>query len=676
MSSLLEKGREFKWDEKYQDSFNQLKLRLMSPPVLIMPDLQKGFDIYCDACGQGLGCVLMQEGHVIAYASCQLRKHELNYPTHDLELVAVVHALKIWRHYIMGTKCQVYTDHKSLKYIFTQKDLNLRQHRWLELIKDYDLEIHYHPGKANLVADALSRKEHVHSAVVAQLPDEIVEDFRRLNLGIVAHTEGVTIDVESTLEQEIRKGQIGDAKIQKIKDLITKGRGQEFTEDEQGIVWFKDGICVPEIDNLRETILKEAHDSVYSIYPGSTKMYQDLKQKYWWYGFKRDVVAHVAMCDVCQRVKAEHQRPAGLLHPLKIPEWKWEEIGMDFIVGLPRRSAGYDSIWVIVDRLTKVAHFIPVKTTYSGPKLAELYMARIVCLHGVPKKIVSDRGSQFTSRYWKKLHESLDTRLNFSSAYHPQTDGQTERTNQVLEDMLRACALKHGGSWDKSSPYAEFSYNNSYQASLKMSPFEALYGRKCRTPLYWDQTGERQLFGPEIIQEAEEQVQQIRENLRTAQSRQKSYADTRRRLLEFKEGYYVYLKVSPLRGMRRFKVKGKLSPRFIGPFLILKRVGEVAYQLELPDHLADVHDVFHVSQLKKCLRVPEEQLPMEDLSVQDDLTYAEYPIKILDTLTRVTRNKVIKMCKVQWSHHGEDEATWEREEELRIDFPHLFPRSS
>jgi hypothetical protein len=206
MTSLLDKGREFKQDEKCQDSFDQLMKRFMSPPVLVMPDLQKGFDIYCDACGQGLGCVLMQEGHVIAYASHQLRKHELNYPTHDLELAAVVHALKIWRHHIMGTKCQVYTDHKSLKYIFTQKDLNLRQHRWLELIKDYDLEIHYHPGKANLVAEALSRKEHVHSAIVAQLPNEIVEDFRRLNLGIVAHTEGVTIDVEPTLEQEICKG--------------------------------------------------------------------------------------------------------------------------------------------------------------------------------------------------------------------------------------------------------------------------------------------------------------------------------------------------------------------------------------------------------------------------------------------------------------------------------------
>jgi hypothetical protein len=354
-----------------------------------------------------------------------------------------------------------------------------------------------------LVADALSRKEHVHFAIVAQLPDEIVEDFRRLNLGIVAHTEGVTIEVKSTLEQEIRKRQVGDAKIQEIKDLITKGRGPEFTEDEQGTVWFKDWICVLEIDSLRGTILKEAHDSDYSIHPGSTKMYQDLMQKYWWYGLKRDVAAHVAKCDVCQRVKAEHQRPAGLLHPLKIPEWKWEEICMDFIVGLPRTPAEYDSIWVLVDRLTKVAHFIPVRTNYTGAKLAKLYMTRIVCLYGVPKKIVLDRGSQFTSRFWKKLHESLDTQLNFSSAYHPQTDRQTERTNQVLEDMLRACALKHGGSWDKNLPYVEFSYNNSYQASLKMSPFQALYGRKCRTPLYWDQTGERQFFGPELIQEVE-----------------------------------------------------------------------------------------------------------------------------------------------------------------------------
>jgi hypothetical protein len=228
----------------------------------------------------------------------------------------------------------------------------------------------------------------------------------------------------------------------------------------------------------------------------------------------------------------------------------------------------------------------------------------------------------------------------------------------------------------KSLPYAEFSYNNSYQASLKMAPFEALYGRKCRTPLYWNQTGESQVFGPEILQEAEKQVQIIRENLKSAQSRQKSYADNRRRELMFEVGDFVYLKVSPTRGMKRFKVKGKLSPRYIGPFKILERKGEVAYQLELPDSLSNVHDVFHVSQLKKCLRVPEEQLPMEELNVNENLTYSEYPIRILETSRRITRSKVINMCKVQWSHHSEDEATWERKDKLRAEFPQLFSEVS
>jgi hypothetical protein len=194
-----------------------------------------------------------------------------------------------------------------------------------------------------------------------------------------------------------------------------------------------------------------------------------------------------------------------LFQPLKIPEWKWEEIRMDFIVGLPYTQAGYDSIWVIMDRLTKVAHFIPVKTTYYGAKLTELYMSRIVCLHGVPKKIISDRGSQFTSKFWEKLHKSMDTKLKVSSAYHPQTNGQTKRTNQILEDILRACALKYGKSWDKSLPYAEFSYNNSYQASIEMAPFEDLYGRQCRTPLFWSQMGESQVFGPEVLKDANDQ---------------------------------------------------------------------------------------------------------------------------------------------------------------------------
>ena len=299
-------------------------------------------------------------------------------------------------------------------------------------------------------------------------------------------------------------------------------------------------------------------------------------------------------------------------------------------------------------------------------------MERIVCLHGVPKKIVSDRGTQFTSHFWQKLHESMDTKLNFSLAYHPQIDGQTERTNQILEDMLRACALQYGTSWDKSLPYAKFSYNNSYQKSLKMAPFEALYGRKCRTPLFWNQTGESQVFGPDVLRNAEDQVKMIRENLRVAQTRQKSYADNRRRELVFEEGDYVYLKVSPMRSVKRFNLKGKLAPRYVGPFKILKRRGEVAYQLELPDSLSGVHDVFHVSQLKKCLRALEEQIPLEELTVKDDLTYEEFPIKILETVERVTRSRVIKMCKVQWNRYSEAEATWEREDELRKTYSQLF----
>jgi hypothetical protein len=292
-------------------------------------------------------------------------------------------------------------------------------------------------------------------------------------------------------------------------------------------------------------------------------------------------------------------------------------------------------------------------------------MLRIVYLHGVPKKIVSDRGTQLTSRFCERLHETLDTQLHFSSAYYPQIDGQTKRVNQILEDMLIAYDLQYRRSWDKSLPYAEFSYNNSYRESLKMAPFEMLYGRRCRTLLFWNETGERKVFGPDILQEAENQVRMVRENLRVAQSRQNSCADHRRRELSYEVGDFVYLKVSPMRGLRHFKVWGKLAPRFIGPFKVLEKRGEVVYQLELLPQLSDVHDVFHVSQLKKCLRVPEEQIPMEELDAKEDLSYQEYPVKILEMSKRVTWNKRIEMCKVQWSYHTKEGATMEREEELK-----------
>jgi hypothetical protein len=336
---------------------------------------------------------------------------------------------------------------------------------------------------------------------------------------------------------------------------------------------------------------------------------------------KREIAKYVVVCDSCQRTKAEHQKPVKLLEPLQIPQWKWDELGMDFIVNLACTRVGYDSIWVEVDCLTKVVHFIPMKTTYTRGTLAELYMSRIVCFHGVPKKIVSDQGTQFTSHFWQQLQEALDIHLNFSSSYHPQTGGQIERTNQILEDMLRDYALQDKSGWDKKLPYVEFSYNNNYQDSLNMSPFQTLYERNCRTPLLWDQPGERQVFGLDILLEAKENINMIRENLKIAQSRQRSYADTRRRALSFEVGDYVYLKVSPITGVRRFEVKGKIAPLYIGPYQIQARCGEVAYHLSLPESMSAVHNVFHVSQLKKCLQVLIEQLLVEDLEVQEDQTY-------------------------------------------------------
>jgi hypothetical protein len=238
---------------------------------------------------------------------------------HDLELAAVVHALKTWRHYLYGQKCDIYTDHKSLKYIFTQSELNMRQRRLLELIKDYELEMHYNPGKANVVTDALIRKSQVNMMVAHLMPYELAKEFDRLSLGFLNNTQGVTVELEPTLEQDIKKGQKDDEKINEIRQMIIDGKGKDFREGAEGVVWFKDRLCVPDIKSIWELILKEAHETTYSIHPDSEKMYQDLKKRFWWHGMKREISEYVSICDSCHRIKAEHHRPAGLLQPLQIP---------------------------------------------------------------------------------------------------------------------------------------------------------------------------------------------------------------------------------------------------------------------------------------------------------------------------------------------------------------------
>jgi hypothetical protein len=300
ITELLKNEVKFDWSPKCNEAFEQLKILLTTAPVLAHPDIEKPFDVYCDASGNGLECFLMQEGRVIAYASRQLCRHEEHYPTHDLELAAVVHALKIWRHYLLGNVCHMYTDHKSLKYIFTHSELNMRQRRWLELIKDYDLKIHYHPGKANVVADALNRKAFRHCLTVG-LPDTtLFQEMERLNLGIVQQGTLMHLKLESVIQQKIIDAQRTDKGMKHIHEKMEASKTTCFRKDNQGLLWFKDHIVVPKDAELCHEILDEAHLSRYSIHPRSTKMYQDLKQHYWWTKMKIEIARYQAKCDTCR----------------------------------------------------------------------------------------------------------------------------------------------------------------------------------------------------------------------------------------------------------------------------------------------------------------------------------------------------------------------------------------
>ncbi|GMP22048.1 hypothetical protein CsSME_00000233 [Camellia sinensis var. sinensis] len=399
LTQLTRKGQPFEWNSERESAFHELKTRLTTAPILTLPSGTENFVIFSDASYKGLGCVLMQNGK--------------NYPTHDLELAAVVFALKIWRHYLYGAKCEVYTDHKSLKYFFTQKELNMRQRRWLELIKDYDLEIRYHPGKANTVADALSRKSTGSVACLLTEQREILQDFEKSEIEVVVCEQGgliAAITAEPAIVDEIKQKQKEDEFLRKVIDEFEVSPKAEFSI-ENGMLKFRNRICVPVIPELKKRVLDEAHRSVFAMHPGNNKMYRDLKQTYWWPKMKKEIAEHVSKCLQCQQVKAEHQKPGGLLQPLPIPEWKWEHVTMDFVVGLPRTSRGMDSVWVVVDRLTKSAHFLPVKTTFTAYRLATIYVDEIVRLHGVPVSIVSDRDPKFVSRLWKSLQEAMGTEL-------------------------------------------------------------------------------------------------------------------------------------------------------------------------------------------------------------------------------------------------------------------------
>nr|GEZ68003.1 putative reverse transcriptase domain-containing protein [Tanacetum cinerariifolium] len=503
--------------------------------------------------------------------------------------------------------------------------------RWIELLSNYDCEIRYHPSKGNVVADALSRKDR--------------EPLRVRSLVITVHTNLP----EKLLEAQTKAMKEENMKPENLGRLLKP----IFKIRSDGIRYFKGRLWLPLFGGIRNMIMHELHKSKYSIHPGSDKMYQDLKKLYWWPNMKADIATFISKC--LTRAK--------------------EKITMDFVSGLLRTPSGYDSIWVIVDCLTKSAHFLPMKKTDSIEKLAQLYLKEIVCRHGVPVSIILDRDSLFTSRFWETLQKALGTQLNLSTAYHLETDGQSERTIQTLDDMLRACVIDFGNSWDRHLPLVEFSYNNSYHASIKAVPFEALYGRKCRSLVCWSEVGDSQLTSPEFIQETTEKIVQIKNRLLTARRRQKSYADVRRKPMEFEVADMVMLKVSPWKSIIRFGKHGNVSPRYIGPFEIIKRISPVAYKLELPKKLRGIHNTFHVSNLKKCLAYENLVIPLEEVQLYDKLHFIEEPMEIMEREVKQPKQSRIPIVKVRWNSRRSPEYTWEREDFLKRNYPHLFSRN-
>nr|GEX14591.1 reverse transcriptase domain-containing protein [Tanacetum cinerariifolium] len=519
MTKLTQKKVKFEWGDKQEAAFQLLKQKLCNAPILALPEGSEDSIVYNNASNKGLGAVLMQREKVISYASRQLKIHEKNYTTHDLELRAV-------------------------------KELNMRQRRWLELLSDYDCDIHYHPGKANVVADALSRKEREPPLRVRALV---------MTTGLDLPRQILNAQIEARKPENIKKEDVGGMLVENLRDP-KKGRTEKLEPCTDGTLCLNGRSWLPCYGNLRTVIMHESHKSKYSIHPGSNKMYQDIKKLYWWPNIKADIATYVSKCLTCAKVKVKHQKPSGLFVQPKIREWKWDNITMDFVTKLPKSSQGYDTIWVIVDRLTKSAIFTPIRETNPMDKLARIYLKEVVTRHGIPISIISDR-------------------------------------------------------------------DPSYHASIKAAPFEALYGQKCRSPVCWTKVGEAQILGPE-------------------------------------------------KGVVRFGKRGKLNPRYVGPFKVLERIGYVAYKLDLPKELSRVHNTFHVSNLKKCHADKPLAVPLDGLHFDDKLYFVEEPVEIVDREVKRLKRSQIPLVKVRWNSKRGPEFTWEREDQFRKKYPHLVAKTA
>jgi len=639
LTDLLHKNVAFQWTDKQEKAFKQLKEAVCNAPVLIVPDPGKPYTVVTDASGFAVGAALCQDhGNGLqpsAYISRKMNDHEKNYPVHEQELLAIIHALREWRHYLHGSQFTVVTDHRSLQYIQTQPNLSARQVRWTEFLAQFDFTVQYRAGKENHVADALSRR-----------PDHQVSAL-----------EESTVEVTDALLADVREAYLSDSDT---KALLEKRSDKYVYRD--GMIYTKDSkLYIPNDTKIRTKLLAEAHDIQISGHMGEWKTLKRMKAHFYWPNLQKTVSEYVKSCDLCQRNKGTNQLPRGLLQALEIPDTRWETVTMDLITQLPRTKRGNTAVVVFVDKLSKMVHYAATRTEVTAPELAEIFLDTVVKHHGIPKSIVSDRDSRFTSKFWQCLFEALGTRLRMSTAHHPQTDGQTERANRVLEDVIRNYVNKHHKDWDRYLVAAEIAVNSSVQASTNFTPYYLNYGMNPAFNLDFAVPTISNETAAQVLAKLQQDLETARSNLIDARDRQTHYANVHRREFIFKEGEEVLLSTQYLalkKGLAR-----KLSCKYTGPFKIVDVVSAVAYKLELPANWR-VHPVFHISLLKRYNRdesFSRADPTLEVIEIDDSNVVADEIDKIIGQ--RMDTDGQVQYLVI-WKDQEASEATWKYASEL------------
>jgi hypothetical protein len=539
------------WNPGMEEAFEHLKVALATAPCLHLPDPEGEFEVTTDASenASAVGAVLTQNGHPVAFESRKLDKHQVNYPVHDKEMYAIMYALEKWRPFLLGNHFKVFTDHRSLVHFKSQPNLNQRQLRWMEKAADYDCEILYKPGKENVVADALSRItiNALSPAPNKSITSAIIKAYRREPF-------------KSLITGVERKD--GTSTRYTIKEKLLYYRTDEYEH------W---RLCLPDIP-YRQQVIHDNHDLAIAGHPGFVQTYSKIARLYYWPNMSQDIRKHTRECDACQRTKASTRPPAGELQPLPIPERPWKSIGMDFVGPLPKSKDGKDMVLVVVDRFTKMAHFVPTTCEVTSKKVAELFLQNVFRYHGLPESIVSDRDPRFTAKFWQALNEALGIKLLMSTAAHPQTDGQAEATVKIIQKLIRPFTFQEQ-DWEILLPSLEFAYNDTQQSSTGQTPFYLNYGHH---PVgTYRHADTRNPHAEDHVQYLLRLQEAARDAIHDAQSVQQKYANKHRRPSpEIKEGDWVLLK-------RRKEEKRKLAPIADGPFKVIK-VGTNNVTLKFP----------------------------------------------------------------------------------------------